>query len=80
MVGWGWAARVWLGSGFVAGVDPGFILALTAGCTFTITACHSIVMPDKVKLYGLGFRDGVEHADAAQHRDPEPSRRLTAVR
>lgn len=76
--GWGVAAGLMIANGAAAGVDPVFIFALTVGCCFTITGCHSAVMPDKVKLYGLGFRDGVRH-ESDQTHDPEPRRHLSAL-
>lgn len=78
LCGWGGGLWSYLDHGFEAGVHPGFITALSVAITFTITCSHAIVMPDKVKLYGLGFRDGVQH-EAARHHDPEPTR-LHAVR
>ena len=77
--GWGGGGLSWFLHGQAAGIRPGFIFALSAGIAFTITCSQAVIMPDKVKLYGLGFRDGVHHADEASP-DPEPGRRLTAVR
>ena len=79
MGGWVGAVASWIVNGESAGIRPGFIMGLTIACTFTITCLHTIVMPEKVKLYGLGFREGVRHAEAVAP-EPEPSRRLTAVR
>ena len=78
LAGWVGAAAGWIVTGHDAGVDPGFIVALSVAITFTITCSHAVVMPDKVKIYGLGFRDGVQHESGRTH-DPEPSR-LTVVR
>jgi hypothetical protein len=82
VAGWGGSLWSWLDHGLAAGVHPGFIMALTVACTFSVTFTVSFVMPDKVKLYGLGFAEGA--AFAAAHRgDPEPGARenhLRAVR
>lgn len=62
--GWGGSLWSWADHGHAAGVDPGFIFALSVGITFTITACQSIVMPDKARLYAAGHRDGYAAATA----------------
>lgn len=81
LAGWGGAAWSWVDHGFAAGVNPGFIVALSVGITFTITCCQSIVLPDKAALYSAGHRDGWKAAVA--HHSPEhtpDSRPLSVVR
>jgi len=48
-------------------------------CTFSVTFAITAVMPDKARLFALGFREGAEFADAHQP-EPEPARRLTVAR
>jgi hypothetical protein len=84
VVGWVVAVYEVHEHGYTAGVDPAFIGALTVAATFSMTFTVAFVMPDKVKLYGLGFAEGVAFAES--HRgDPEPGARereghLRAVR
>ena len=79
LAGWCGGAWAWIALGVAAGVHPGFILALTMACTFSVTFAITAVMPDKARLFALGFREGAEFADAHQP-EPEPARRLTVAR
>jgi hypothetical protein len=74
VAGWGGSLWSWLDHGLAAGVHPGFIMALTVACTFSVTFTVAFVMPDKVRLFGLGVEEGIRLAGLAQ-RDPEPGAR-----
>lgn len=78
LCGWGGAAWSWLDHGFAAGVDPGYIMALSVAITFTISLAVTVVLPDAKRIYALGFRHGVDQG-LALAGDLEPSK-LSVVR
>lgn len=59
VAGWAFAALAWSAHGREAGVLPGFIMALTVAATFSMVLAVTVVMPDKARMYSLGFHDGV---------------------
>lgn len=61
--GWVGAAWSWADHGYAAGVNPGFITALAVATTFSIALAVTAVMPDKARMYAMGFRDGVAARD-----------------
>jgi hypothetical protein len=63
--GWGGSLWSWLDHRHDAGVHPGFITALSVAICFTVTFCVTVVMPDKVRLYGIGHDRGFERGYAA---------------
>jgi len=59
--------------GVPAGVHPLFIMSLSVAITFTATLAVTIVLPDKARMFSLGFQEGVKFA--ADHMvPPEPAR------
>jgi len=64
--------------GVPAGVHPLFIMSLSVAITFTATLAVTIVLPDKARIFSLGFQEGVKFAEAHLH-DPEPRRHLSVA-
>jgi hypothetical protein len=63
--GWGGSVWSWLDHGHAAGVHPGFVTALSVAICFTVTLCVAVVMPDQVRLYGIGHDKGFARGYAA---------------
>ena len=78
IAGWVASGGVWLHFGVEAGIRPSFIVALSVGITFTITCCQTIVLPDKSRIFALGYREGLAQG-LALNLDPEEPR-LRSVR
>lgn len=82
----GWVGALWsyLDHGYDAGVNPGFITALSVGICFTIIWARAMAdrdNRDQERVYALGVRHGL--ALAAEMSAAEPSKaepRLRAVR
>ena len=78
LAGWVVSAWAWLTMGVPAGVHPVFIMALSVGIAFTATLAVTIVLPDKARMFSLGFQEGVKFA--TEHTaDPEPRGRHLSV-
>lgn len=76
IAGWGGSLWSWLDHGHAAGVNPGFIAALSVGIAFTIVWAMCAILPDLAKVYGIGHREGY----AAGRAGVEQPRHLHAVR
>ena len=78
LLGWGLAGWAWWYFGVGAGIRPSFVMGCTVAATFTMVLAATVVMPDKARMYGLGYRDGVAQG-LALNLDPEEPR-LRSVR
>jgi hypothetical protein len=58
LAGWGGALWSWLDHGYAAGIDPGFMVALSVGICATVVLAVVVVLPPMARLYALGFHDG----------------------
>ena len=67
----------WMDHGLAAGVNPGFIMALSVAGCFSITFAVTAVMPDKARMFSLGVVEGIRLAESARTVDPEPTARTT---
>lgn len=80
--GWLGALWSWLDHGAAAGVNPGFILALSVGICFTVVHCVAVVMPDSARLYALGWIDRGKQCtcfDDGEGADEDVERHLRAL-
>ena len=64
--GWGGSLWSWLDHGHAAGVDPGFIVAVSVGITFSVIWSMCVVLPDLARVYGIGHRDGYAAGTSAK--------------
>ena len=76
VAGWGGSMWSWLDHGHAAGVNPGFMMALSVGIAFTVVWAMCGFLPDYTRIYGVGHRDGYAAAQAGV----EQPRRLHAVK
>ena len=77
VIGWGGAGLAWAAFGFIAGIHPVFLSALSVGIAFTVTFAIAVVTPSATRIYAIGFRDGCRQGEPDE---PEEPRRLRAVR
>lgn len=79
LLGWGIAAWRWVVGGDAMGGDAAFVMALNLAATFSVAFVVAVVLPDKARLYAIGFRDGARFAEEHHADAPEPTR-LRSVR
>lgn len=71
----------WLDHGPLADDTAGFFVAIAAAITGTLLLGITVVMPDKARMYALGYRDGMACQSCPLRRTLPEQRRahLTSV-
>lgn len=78
-LGWGLAALVAAADWEAAGISAGFILGLSVGICFTITAAIAVVLPEAQRIYALGWLERGQYGRYAPAEQEPAPRHLTSV-